>query len=150
MQRPKCGPCSREELLLLAGDGLAGPATGARIGAGALAAHRQAKAVTPAAQAADVLKTLERHALLATQIAFKGVTLGGTTQLLDVGVAEVLDAGIGIDACFGENLLGSCQADAIHIGEGDFDPLVARNIDSGDPCHVVLMTKGSGNGPPPL
>lgn len=125
----------RRVLLLLAGHGFTGTAAGAGVGAGALAAHRQTGAMAAAPQAADVLQTLEGHALLAAQVTLKGVTLGGAPKLLNIGVAEVLDTGVRVNAGLGEDLLGPRQPDPIDVGESNLDPLVARDIDTGNPSH---------------
>jgi len=45
--------------------------------------------VAAAAHAADVLQTLEGHALLTAQIALEGVALGSATQLLHIGVVDI-------------------------------------------------------------
>src|SRR3981081_1764658 len=57
-------------LLLLAGDRLGRTLARARIGVGALAAHRQSAAMTQAAIAAEVHQTLDVHAGFTTQVAF--------------------------------------------------------------------------------
>jgi hypothetical protein len=86
-------------------------------------------------EAADVLKPLQGHSLLAAEIPFEREGFGGGPQLLDVAVLEVLDAHIWIDPRFREDLLGTGQPDAIDVGESDLDPLVAREIDAGNPSH---------------
>ena len=90
-------------------------------------------ATTP--QAADVLQSLQGHALLATQVTLKGVGLGGSAQFLHICITEILDPGVGVDARFCEDFLGTGETDAIHVGEGDLNPLFARDIDAGDPSH---------------
>jgi hypothetical protein len=82
------------------------------------------------------LEALEGHALFPTKVAFEGVTLGGGPKLLHIGIAEVFHAGVRIHPCLGQNPLGPGEPDPIDIGEGDFDPLVAGNVDAGDPSHV--------------
>ena len=129
--REKASQC----LLLLAGHGLTGATTGAGIGAGALSAHGQAHAVTATTQAADVLQALHGHAFLTAQVAFEGEGFSGRPQFLNISVAEVLDAGVWIHACGGKNLLGTGQADAIDVGEGDFHTLFAGDINTGNPSH---------------
>src|ERR1041385_6927945 len=57
-------------LLLLAGDRFGRTLARARVGMGALAAHRQAAAMTQAAIASEVHQPLDVHAGLATQVAF--------------------------------------------------------------------------------
>ena len=99
------------------------------------------------AQATDVLQALEGHALFATQVAFKGEGFGGSAQFLHVGVAQVLDADVWIDTALGQDLAGTGETDAIDVGERDLDPLVTRDIDTGDPSHFGETIRGAG-GPP--
>ena len=128
-------PIGRSELLFLAGHGLAGPATGSGIGAGSLSAHRKAHAMATTAHTADVLQALEGHALLAAEVTLDRVGLSGTTKLLYVTVLKILDSDVGIDTSLGENGLGPGRADSVDVSEGDFDPLVAGNVDTSNPCH---------------
>ena len=122
-------------LLLLTGHGLAGAAAGAGIGAGALTAHGQPEAMAATAQAADVLETLEGHALLAAQVTLQGEALGGAAQLLHISVVEIFHPDVRVHAAFGDYLLGTGQTDPIHVGESDLDSLIARDIDAGNPSH---------------
>src|SRR3954465_10564423 len=55
-------------LLLFAGNGLGRSLARARVGMGALAAHRQAAAMTKAAIATKIHQTLDVHAGLATKV----------------------------------------------------------------------------------
>ena len=52
--------------------------------------------MTTASYTADVLQSLQGHALLTTQITFDGESLGGTTELLDVAILKILDPDVGI------------------------------------------------------
>ena len=96
-----------EDLLFLASYGFASAAPCSCIGAGALATDGQAHAVTTSTYAADVLKTLEGHALLTSEVALDGEPFGGLAELLDVAILEVLDPDIRIHARLGEDGLGS-------------------------------------------
>ena len=91
--------------------------------------------MTATAQAADVLKALHRHAFLTTKVAFEREGFSGCPQFLNISVAEVFDAGVWIHASGGKNLLGTGQADAIDVGEGDFHTLFAGDINTGNPSH---------------
>ena len=73
---------------------------------------------------------------MATEVAFEGEAVSGTAELLDISIAEILHPDVGADSGLGQNFLGTGQADAIHIGESDLDPLIARDIDAGNPSHV--------------
>ena len=88
-----------------------------------------------ASHTADVLQSLQGHALLTTQITFDGESLGGTTELLDVAILEILDPNVGVNPRFGQDGFGPCEANSIDICEGHFNPLVAGDVNAGDPCH---------------
>ena len=92
--------------------------------------------MTTASNTADVLQSLQGHALLTTQITFDGESLGGTTELLDVAILKILDPDVGIHPRFGQDGFGPCQANSIDVGERYFDPLVAGDVNAGDPCHL--------------
>ena len=112
-----------------------------------MAANGESHAVAAAPQAANILETLESHALLAPQVTLEGEVFSSTTKLLHVGVAEILHPDIRVDSSLGQKFLGTGQADAIHIGEGNFDPLVARDINTGNPSHVGERFRGQGLAP---
>ena len=95
-----------EALLLLASHGFASAAPCSCVGAGALATDGQAHAVTMSTYAADVLKTLEGHALLTSEVTLDGEPFGGLSELLDVAILEVLDPNIRIHARLGDDGLG--------------------------------------------
>src|SRR5207245_56173 len=94
-------PCSPhaaigfENLLLLAGDGLGRALARARIGVGALTAHRQTATMTQAAIAAEVHQTLDVDTDLTTQITLDEiVAVDDFADLKHFGVAELIDATI--------------------------------------------------------
>ena len=91
--------------------------------------------MTTASHTADVLQSLQGHALLTTQITFDGESLGGTTELLDVAIFQILDPDVGIHPRFGQDGFGPCEANSIDICEGHFNPFVAGNVNAGDPCQ---------------
>src|SRR3979490_575631 len=87
------------QLLLLAGDRLGRSLARARVGMGALTAHRQSAAMTKAAIAAEIHQTLDVHAGLATQVAFDQIVAVdhfqnsrryGFVQLIDAAVIRNL------------------------------------------------------------
>ena len=73
-------------LLAAHADGLLRAPAGARVGAGALAAHRQAAAVAQAAVGADLGETLDVERDLAAQVAFDAAL-----QLLGDDIAQLAD-----------------------------------------------------------
>src|SRR5690606_14626230 len=70
----------------------------ARIGAGALAAQRQAATVAQAAIGTEVDQSLDRHADLATQVTLDDELGDLVAKLLDLGLGQVLDLGRRVDA----------------------------------------------------
>ena len=60
------------------------------------------------------------------------------TKLAHIVFAEVLDAGIGIDLGFGEDLLGRGQADAEDVGQADLHTLFPGQVYARNTCHVWL------------
>ena len=52
------------------------------------------------AQTADVLESLEGHALLSAQVTFDREGFSGTSKFLNVSILEILDADVGIHTCF--------------------------------------------------
>jgi len=126
--------------LLLAGDRLGLALTGARIGVRALAADRQALAMAEATIAGEVHQTLDVHRGLATQIAFHGVT--GVDRLTDLQhflVGQVLHAASRREAELGGDFLGLGRANAMNVGQRDFDALVGRDVDTRNTSHCVLL-----------
>ena len=92
--------------------------------------------MTTASHTADVLQSLQGHALLTTQITFDGESFGCATELLDVAILQIFDPYIGVYPGFGQNGFGPCEANSIDICERNFDPLVAGDVNAGDPCHL--------------
>ena len=122
-------------LLLLAGHSFTGTTTSAGVGTGALTTYRQTHAMATATQTADVLKSLESHALLPTKISFQSEGFSSPTQFLDISIAEVLDTDIRTDTGLGQNLLRPSQTYPVNVGQGNLDPLVAGDVNTGYPCH---------------
>ena len=79
--------------------------------------------------AADVDQPLDVHRDLAAQVALHPVVvLDLAAQLLHVGLREVLDPDIGVDARGRQNLLRRGKADAEDIGQRNFNALLARDV----------------------
>src|SRR5262245_36726677 len=107
----------------------------ARVGAGALAAHRQAAAMAHAAIGAQVHQALDVDRDLAAQVALDRQARDLLADLLELLVGEVLDLlGIG-DAHRVADLLRGRTADAVDRGQADLGVLVHWNVDAGDACH---------------
>lgn len=97
-----------------------------------------------ASDAANVLEPLHGHPFLTSQVTLKGVGLSGATKLLDVAVTEVLDPGVGVHPRLGKDLLGTGQAHAIDVSEGDLHPLVTGDVDAGNPSHWGKSRRNKG------
>ena len=91
--------------------------------------------MTTAPEAANVLEALEGHSLLTAQITFNGEGIGGTTQFLQVGVFEVLHPCVRVHTGLRQNCLGPGGSNSVDVGQRHFNPLVAGNVNAGDPCH---------------
>ena len=85
--------------------------------------------------AADVLQALECHPLLPAQVTLDREGLGGTAQFLDITVLQILHPDVGVHTGLRKDGSGPCWTNSVDVGEGDFDPLVAGNVDTSNPCH---------------
>ena len=113
-----------------------GPRRCAGIGLGALAADRQVAPVAQAAVRADLDQALDVQGHLAAQVALDLVApVDDLAQPVDLLLGEVPDPGVRVDVGLGEDLLAGRQADPVDVGQGDLDPLLARDVDAGDACH---------------
>src|SRR5574338_549369 len=92
---PRATPARKLLLLDRATRALAGT----RIGAGALAARRQATAVAQATVGAEVHQALDADADLTAQVAFHGELRHFAAQVLDLALGQRLDLGGRIHAC---------------------------------------------------
>src|SRR5690349_20730672 len=133
-----------ERLLLLAGDRLGRALARARIGVGALAAHRQAATVTQAAIAAEIHQPLDVDAGLTAKVAFDEiVAVDHFADLQDFLVAQLADATFGRDLDLLHDLGGVLLADAMDVLERDQNALVGRNIHAGNTGHGLLSCRRS-------
>src|SRR5438874_4507574 len=142
-------PFAIRQLLLLAGDRLGRALARARVGVGALAAHRQAAAMTQAAIAAEVHQTLDVDTGLAAKIAFdEVVAVDHFADLQDFLVAQLADATISRDLDLLDDLGRVLLADAMNVLERDQDALVGRDIHAGNTGHGLLSCRRSLMGRP--
>ena len=58
------------------------------------------------------------------------------TELDEVFVGQVADPQISVDAGLLQGVAGAASADAVDVGKGDFQPLLARQVDADKACHV--------------
>src|ERR1700738_5003667 len=135
-------------LLLLAGDRFGRSLARARVGMGALTAHRQSAAMTQAAIAAEIHQTLDVHADLATQIAFDQiVAVDHFTDLQNFLVGQLIDAAVSGNLDFLHDLGRILLADAMDVLERDLHALVGRNIHTGNTGHRLLSCRRSPDRP---
>src|SRR5690349_3702107 len=104
--------------LLLAGDGPLGTLARAGVGLGALAADREALAVTATLVAADLDLAPDVGLDLAAEVTLDldlVVALDRVAELDQLFVAQLVDAEVGVHTGLGENLLGAGTADAVDV-----------------------------------
>ena len=125
-------------LLLLAADLLARTLAGTSVRVRALTANGQAATMTQAAIATDLHEALHVLRNLAVQVALHlEILLDVVAQLREILFREVLHANVGINAGIGDDLLGRGLANAVNVGQGDLNALIAGKIDTNETCHVV-------------
>ena len=89
-----------------------------------------------AAIAADLTEALDRLGALAPEVAFDlevGVDVALEARRLLVG--QVLDLRVGREPELGEHVPGGRRPDALDVGQPDLEPLLVREVHSGDACH---------------
>src|ERR1051326_7836459 len=132
------------KLLLLAGDRLGRALARARVGVGALAAHRQAATMTQATVAAEVHQPLDVDTGLAAKIALdEVVAVDHFADLQDFLVAQLADATILRDLDLLDDLGRVLLADAMNVLERDQNALVGRDIHAGNTGHGLLSCRRS-------
>ena len=114
---------------------------GARIGAGALAAQRQSTPVPDAAIGAEIHETLDVHGDGTAQVALDGLSGNGITHLFDLGLAEILDLRVRLDAARRADLARRAPADTVDCRQGNLGMLVRWNIDSGYTGHSDTVSR---------
>src|SRR5947209_4539399 len=141
--RPAPGPltkisiCLRPCSMARHADRLARTTARAGVGAGALAAHRQAAPVAQPAVGPDLHQPLDVECDLAAQLAFDfGFLVEHVAETPDLLVVEVLDAQVRIDVRDRQDAPRSMGTDAEDVGEGDLDALLPRNVNAGNSCHL--------------
>src|SRR5687768_4707433 len=92
--------------------------------------------MTHAAVGPDLDQALNAHLNFAAQVTFHLVVL--INELADrshVRLRKVLHPGIGINLCAGQNLLRASWSYPVEIGQANFYPLIAGQIDTFNSRH---------------
>src|SRR5258708_16117218 len=130
----------RGGLLLVGHRALARALAGARIGVRALAADRQAAAMTEAAIRADFDQPLDMHRDIFAQIAFHvAFVLNDLADPVDLFFVQVLDLLQRFNLGRGQNRLRTRVADAVDVSQRDIHMLVAGKIDARNSCHDACL-----------
>ena len=105
-----------------------------------------------AAVGPDLLQPLDVERHLAAQVALDlDLLVDHVAQPPDLLVAEGLDACVRIDVGDGQDAAGDARPDAVDVGEGHLDALVARDVNAGDSSHLsvlslpLVMFRGNAN-----
>src|ERR1700674_4437876 len=122
--------------LLLAGDCAAWALLGAGVGVRALATNGEAAAVTDAAIAADVHEPLDVHRDFGAQRTLDAkILFDRLTELVGIGVGEIANALLGVDASRLENPARKRAADSEDVRQADLDLLLTREIYASNTRH---------------
>src|SRR5260370_22072223 len=129
--------------------GLLRSLAGTCVRVGPLAVHRKAPAVAEALVAGDLDLALDVLALFAAQVALDLVVgVDVAAQPNDLVLGDVPDTGVPADHGPVGDLHGPGRTDPIDIGEPDLEPLLAGEVDAGDPRQLALplLVAGGGGG----
>ena len=87
--------------------------------------------MTDAAVTADLNEALDIERQVAAQVAFHvAVLIDIVSQLRRIVFGKVTDPDIGIHAGSGADIAGGLAADAINMGQRNFDPLVSGQVNA--------------------
>ena len=105
---------------------------GTSVSVGALAADREALAVTKAAVAADVHKALDVLVALTAEVALNHdlILIDIIADGVNLILGEVLNARIHVNIALDANLRRSGAADAVNVGQTDLNALLTREVDT--------------------
>merc|ERR1712100_906233 len=60
---------------------------------------------------------------------------------MGISVLQIFHPDVGVHAGFGQDGLRAGEPNSVYVSEGHFNPLVAGNVNAGDPCHVRSVEK---------
>src|SRR3954452_3403073 len=122
--------------LLAAADGLLRALARARVRLRALPVRRQAAPMAHAAVGPDLRQALDRLRALAAEVALDlELAVDVVAELRDLVVGEVADLRVRGQAELAWDLARRRLADSIDIGQPDLEPLLVREVPSGDTSH---------------
>src|SRR5262249_33682935 len=105
----------------------------------ALTVHGQPAPVADAAIAADLLKALDGLLPLTAQVALHlQLRVDVALELRDLGISQVAHLRVGREAERSANLARRRLPDAVDVRQPDLEPLLLRDVDAGDACHLAL------------
>src|SRR5256714_4427413 len=106
----------------------------------ALAVHGQAAPVADSAVGADLAQTLDRPRALAAEVALDlEVLVDVLAELRDLVVGEVTDLRVRREPEGGGDLPRRGGPDAVDVRQPDLEPLLVRQVHSGDACQPTLL-----------
>src|SRR5260370_3930534 len=115
---------------------------GARVGVGALAAHRQVPAVPDPAVGLNLNQPADVHLNLLAEIAFHAAFFFDfLAEMIDFIFRQVANLLRVIDIRLGGEFLRALLPDAIDRGQPDPKALLRRKIYTCDTCHAILLKK---------
>src|SRR6185436_475162 len=101
-------------------------------------AHGEPAAVADPAVGPDLGQALDRLAAVASKVTLDlDVRVDVVAELRDFLVREVADLLLGIELELADDLLRGRLSDPVDVGQPDLEPLLRREVDSGDACHVA-------------
>src|SRR5262249_37420724 len=125
--------------LLAASDGLLRALAAAGVRLRPLAVHRQAAPVANAAVRADLGEPLDRLLPVAAQVTLDlELRVDVVAELRHFFVGQVLDLRVRVEAELRGDLARGRLADPVDVRQPDLEPLLVREVDSGDACHLAL------------
>src|SRR5215472_6871032 len=123
--------------LLLPGHGLLLALPGAGVGLRALPVHGQPAAMPDALVAPDLDLAADVCLHLTAQVTLD--LIGGVDPVPEpdeLVVGKVVDPGVPADAGGLQGLERAGAADSVHVRKGDLEPLVTREVDADEACHL--------------
>ena len=109
------------------------------IGLGTLTTNGQALSVTNATVASNFNKTLDIKLYAGAKVAFyHNILVNVFSESRFISLGEVRYAGVGVDSGSLEDVVGGLTADAVDIGQTDFNALLTRHVNTSYTSHSLL------------